>query len=185
MRYRVSTRRTLSILALCILSLSAAVVFFQPAPAEAQTSARVLQRLHLEAENVPDIRVLFYEEDEGQPCVGLGILEGPNPMRPGFLVFQVRESEDAKPERLKFEFDKKNVQNEGGLRMWTSCVEPGVAEVEPGHLMQVTVRRPRKSTETYVVEFPRPGMAAGVDLWNVGDGRMKPVQRVETLSTEG
>jgi|GEM_PF-6115019 len=145
-------------------------------------SSRVLQRLRDDSLNAPEVRVLFFQEDSGDACVGLGIKEGPSPMRPGFLVFQARQDGDkGKPQRLKFEFDKDQVENEGGLRTWTSCLPEEQAAVGPGSEIQVTVRRPRRDTQAFVIAFPPPGMANGVDLWQDHEGRLKSTDRSSTL----
>jgi len=145
-------------------------------------SSRVLGRLHGDGVDVPRVRLLFYQEDTGETCVGLGIKEGPNPMRPGFIVFQTRPGEgEGKAQRLKFEFDKKKVKTEGGLRLWTSCLSKEDVELGPGAEIQVTVRRPRRDTQAFVVEFPPSGMANGIDLWQNFEGRLESRERSQNL----
>lgn len=153
----------------------------QPAP-PSPVGARVLGRLHEKGVDVPPLRLLFYQEESGEACIGLGIKEGPTPLRPGFLVFQARpEGGKGKPQRLKFEFDKDQVKTEEGLRMWTSCLPVETAEVEPGDEIQITVRRPRRETQAFVVVFPPPGMSNGIDLWQEHDGRLKSYDRSASL----
>lgn len=165
------------------LGLGAALVV--PASVEAQslTSNRVLQRLNEEAGRVPEARVLLYQDEEGEACVGLGIQEGPTPLRPGFLVFQLRSEDSKKKQRLDFDFDKKKVTTEGGMRMWTSCL-PEEVEVGTGDQVQVTVRRPRRDTQAFVLEFPISGMAQGIDLWQLDDGRLQSTDRSSSVGIE-
>lgn len=152
------------------------------APGSSPVSSRVLGRLHGDGVDVPRVRLLFYQEESGEACIGLGIKEGPNPMRPGFLVFQARPEEGkGKPQRLKFEFAKDQVKTEGGLRKWTSCLPEETPEVGPGDEIQVTVRRPRRETQAFVVIFPPPGMSNGIDLWQDHEGRLTSVDRSASL----
>lgn len=179
--------RARAVLGLPVLFALSTLVLLPPlvlaqAPGGSPVSSRVLQRLRDDSLNAPEVRVLFFQEDSGDACVGLGIKEGPNPMRPGFLVFQARpEDGKGKPQRLKFEFDKDQVETEAGLRMWTACLPEEEAEVGPGSEVQVTVRRPRRDTQAFVVNFPPPGMANGIDLWQDHEGRLKSTDRSSSL----
>jgi hypothetical protein len=170
------------IFALLIVLPLAALAQAPPPPGPSPVGARVLGRLHEAGADVPPLRLLFYQEDSGEACVGLGIKEGPTPLRPGFLVFQARsEGGKGKPQRLKFEFDKDRVKTEEGLRMWTSCLPEEEADVGPGDEIQITVRRPRRETQAFVVKFPPPGMSNGIDLWQEHDGRLKSFDRSASL----
>lgn len=177
-------RLALQSLVLLTLLVGLPCVLLAQAPGSSPVSSRILQRLRDPSLNAPEVRVLFFEEESGETCIGLGIKEGPNPMRPGFIVFQARQDGDkGKPTRLKFEFSKDRVETDEGLRMWTSCLpdEEGGSKVGPGSEIQITVRRPRRDTQTFVVVFPAPGMANGIDLWQDHEGRLKSFDRSSSL----
>lgn len=180
---RLRSIRLTQITCLVVGTMSSLAAYGQPDTNP--VSSRILGRLHEDGANVPEVRVLFFQEDTGEACVGLGIKEGPNPLRPGFLVFQARTQGDkGKPKRLSFEFDKDKVKTESGLRMWTSCLSEeieGGGELGPGSEVEVTVRRPRRDTESFVVAFPPPGMAAGIDLWQDDRGRLTRTDRSSSL----
>lgn len=167
-------------LPLVLLALILPAAAQEPSPVR----ARVLERLHADGVDIPDARVLFFWDEAEAVCVALGIKEGPGEIRPGFIVFEGRIEGDAKPVRLKFEFDKKAVRKEKGLLIWSSCLD-GEAPVGVGDEVQFTVRRIRRETQTFVVELPGFGVAGGLDLWHGAEGELAPTVRITSLEEGG
>lgn len=155
-------------------------VVFAQLPNEGPITQRALDRIYrgADAENAPAVRTLFFQDDEKRLCVALGIQRGPGEILPGFLGFVRRSGidEGAKKERLKFKFPKKSREEKGGLLVWTDCLEIEAPDRVPQDAVEITVRRMRKETETFVTPLPPPGATWGLDIWRHHGGDLEPTE---------
>lgn len=146
-------------------------------PGETPISQRALDRIYREGsvENAPALRTLFYQDAEDRLCVALGIKRGPGEILPGLLGFVRRGEVDGgmEKEQLKFKFPKKSRQEKGGLLVWTDCVVVEDAGRIPQDEVEITVRRMRQPTETFVTLLPPAGATWGLDIWRHPGGELQ------------
>lgn len=163
----------LHLVALCLLTT---LPLDAQLPGETPISQRALDRIYRgdEAENAPDLRTLFYQNEETELCLAVGIKRGPGEILPGFLGFvrRLEVGEKTKKERLKFKFPKKSRQEKGGLLVWTDCVAVENPDRIPQSAVEITVRRMRQPTETFVTPLPPPGDTWGLDIWRHPGGEL-------------